>query len=223
MVAKIETLSEKAYFVIRGLIMKGEALPGAKLKEENLSALMGMSRTPIRAALQRLLNEGLLVSDESRTLKVPEITLEELNKTFFARKVVEGALAELACIQGKDEDFTRIENLIWQQEIAYSEHDSHLALSLDRMFHNCIADISGNDFLKDFEHRILIKCSNLLLLSRTYGDPMMQALVEHREILKALRSRDTERAQEAVFTHLENVADRINKSSIFPEDGIISR
>ena len=190
MVAKIETLSEKAYFVIRGLIMKGEALPGAKLKEENLSALMGMSRTPIRAALQRLLNEGLLVSDESRTLKVPEITLEELNKTFFARKVVEGALAELACIQGKDEDFTRIENLIWQQEIAYSEHDSHLALSLDRMFHNCIADISGNDFLKDFEHRILIKCSNLLLLSRTYGDPMMQALVEHREILKALRSRE---------------------------------
>lgn len=211
---KNETLSERAYFLIRSAIMRGDLLPGARLKEENLSSSMGMSRTPIRAALHRLLNEGLLASDESRTLKVPEITIEDLKKTFQAREVVEGALAEIACIQGTDEDFTKIENIIWQQEIAYAEHDTHLSLALDRMFHNLIADLSGNDFLKDFENRILIKCSNLLLLSRTFGDPMIQALKEHQEIVRSLRTGDPAKARDTAIAHLRKVAERINKAAI---------
>jgi DNA-binding GntR family transcriptional regulator len=139
-----ETLSERAYFDIRNRILRGYFAMGSPLVEESMTALLGISRTPLRTAMGRLLAEGFLVQGEDRTLRIPTINRKDLSETFEARRSIESAAVSLACLRASKEQVTKLEGLIWSERDAYRNREQVLISAMDRMFHNLLAEMSGN-------------------------------------------------------------------------------
>ncbi len=213
---KTEPLADNAYYVLKNRIMQGLMSQGEALLEEQLSASLGMSRTPIRTALTRLEAEGLLVSGPDRTLRIPQLDARTLEDTFHARITVEMATAALAAERASEKQILRLEHLIWDEEQARRSRDDSLTAGLDRMFHMYLAEVADNFYFSDFVERINARVSLFLALSNTLGDAIVPALVEHERILDAIRARDSDAAREVMSEHLLNVQRRI-REELYPE------
>lgn len=203
------SLADNIYYTLRNRILRGELLPGTALREEHLSEELHVSRTPLRKALTQLTAEGYLVKGKDRTLRIPQISENELRDTLEARKLLETAAVQRAALRASKEDIERIEHFIWDEEEAMKLHDNVLVSSLDRMFHSYLGKISGNGIYYDFISQVGYRISLFLALSNTLGDVISEALKEHRCILQALKLRTPELAADAMRVHLDNVERRI--------------
>ncbi|WP_245237488.1 GntR family transcriptional regulator, partial [Paenibacillus ihuae] len=85
---------DNTYFELKQKIIDNELKPGQNVHEESLAALLGVSRTPLREAIQRLENEDFLVRQSNGRLKVAPVTLEELEEIFLVRGMLEGHIAK---------------------------------------------------------------------------------------------------------------------------------
>lgn len=210
------SLADSAYHALRNRLMQGLALPGEAMLEEQLSASMGMSRTPVRTALTRLEAEGLLVSGSDRTLRVPQLDAKILEDTFLVRSTIEAEVAALAALRAGTEQICCLEHLIWNEEMSYRKRDDALSGGLDRMFHTYLAEIADNFYFTDFVARVNARVSLFLALSNTLGDAIVPALAEHRMIVDAVKSKNSDAARGAMTKHLENVLRRIRKE-LYPQ------
>ncbi|MDD4160838.1 MAG: GntR family transcriptional regulator [Synergistaceae bacterium] len=212
MANKISNLADTVYFTLKNRILRGELRPGTALREENLSEIFKVSRTPLRKALTQLMVEGYLTKGKDRTLRIPEISPEQLKDTLTARKLLEIASIEKAAARATDEDILRLEHLIWDEEEAMRTQDSLLVASVDRMFHNYLAQVSGNRIYEEFIGQLGYKVSLYLALSNTLGEVINEALKEHQEILNFVKLRMPDRAVKAMREHLDNVERRMLES-----------
>jgi len=203
------TLSENAYFDIRNRIMRGDYPMRTPMIEENLSGLLGISRTPVRAALGRLLSEGFLVQGEDRTLRIPTISRKDLSDTFEVRRTIESAVAQLACLRARHEQIDKLESLIWSEREAYHNREQAMIAAVDRMFHNLLAEMSGNPLYHEFVERINYRVSLFLALSNTLGEAVGEALEEHELILETIRRGDPGAGSQSMLKHLSRVEERI--------------
>lgn len=213
----VESLTDNAYYALRNRLLQGLVQPGEAMLEEQLSASLGMSRTPLRTALTKLESEGLLVSGPDRTLRVPQLDARTLEDTFHARATVETAVAALAALRASTEQVERLEHLIWDEEMANRGRDDALSGGLDRMFHIYLAEVAGNPYFTDFVIRINARVSLFLALSNTLGDAIVPALAEHKRVVSAVRAKDQDTARDAMSKHLANVQRRI-REELYPED-----
>lgn len=202
-------LSDNVYFNLKNQILRGELTSGTALREEYLAEVFQVSRTPLRKALTQLMAEGYLVKYKDRTLRIPKISLEELKDTLVARKLLETAAIKETVVKATEGDLERLEHFIWDEEEAMKMHDTLHISSVDKMFHNYLAQASGNKIYEEFIGQLGYKVSLYLALSNTLGDVISEALMEHREILDAVKSRDPERAATAMSAHIDNVEKRI--------------
>ena len=144
MTNKTSNLADTVYFTLKNRILRGDLRPGTALREENLSEIFQVSRTPLRKALTQLMVEGYLTKGRDRTLRIPEISPDQLKDTLAARKLLEIASVEEAATKATKEDIGRLEHLIWDEEEAMRTQGNLLVASIDRMFHNYLAQTSGN-------------------------------------------------------------------------------
>lgn len=210
-----ESLADNAYYALRNRLMQGLVFPGEAMLEEQISAMLGMSRTPVRTALTRLEAEGLLVSGPDRTLRVPRLDARTLGETFDARATVETAVAALAAAHASAEQIQRLEYLIWNEEMANKNRDDALSGGLDRMFHIYLAEVADNFYFTDFVIRINARVSLFLALSNTLGEAIVPALAEHRLIVEAIKGKKVDEARTAMSRHLTNVLQRI-REELYP-------
>jgi len=206
------SLADAAYFTLKNKILRGELRPGTPLVEETLCDMLKVSRTPLRKALTQLMAEGYLIRGRDRTMRIPVISEPELKDTLAARKLLEVASIEVAAQKASPEDINRLEHFIWDEEEALKIRDAVLISSIDRMFHNYLARISGNRIYEDFIAQLGYKVSLYLALSDTLGDVISEALSEHRAILTAMKLKMPDRAASAMRNHLDNVENRILES-----------
>ncbi len=202
-------LADAVYYTLKNKIIRGELKSGTALREENLADSCQVSRTPLRKALTQLMAEGYLIKCNDRTLRIPTISLKELQDLIAARQLLETAAATAAAEMATADDLTRLDNFILDEEEALKVHDTYLVASIDRMFHNYIAKISVNKTYMEFIEQIGYKTSLYLALSDTLGLPINEALKEHKEIVKAIKLKMPDRAAKAMSTHIDNVKDRI--------------
>lgn len=205
-------LSDEAYFSLKNKILRGELKSGTALKEEFLAEILKVSRTPLRMALQRLMREGYLVKCPDRTLRIPEISVDELRNICAARKLLEVSAVAEACINVNESNLGKLEYLIECEHDALDKRDTLLVSSLDRTFHEYIAELSGNMIYSDFIQQLNCKVSFFLALSDTLGDVVNHALHEHNEILSALKDKSPDLAMKMMEKHLNNVECRVIES-----------
>lgn len=189
---------------VRGLILRGEYAPGARLGEVELADALGVSRTPVREALRQLAAEGLVELVPNKGARVVAWTPEELEQVFELRAQVEGFAAHQAALRATEHDVARLAELAAQHAAATAGRDRDLerVYELNSAFHGGIAAAAGGASLTS----VLGSLVHTVVLHRTlhtFDDAAMERSSRHHlEIVEAVRARDGLWAESVMRSHL---------------------
>lgn len=190
---------------IRRRIMDGSFAPGTQLGEVQLSERLRTSRGPVREAMQRLIQEGLLRAERHRGVFVVELDDEDIGDIYLARCAIEGtALTLLAQRPADDEVFDRIERLVDEMEAAAERRNWADVADLDLRFHEMVvATTLSKRLVRMF--RTLMAETRMCLTELESGYTVWRDLVgEHRALLKLAREGNVEQLLSAFQQHLDS-------------------
>lgn len=194
---------------LRKLILSMELGPGERLTERWAEATFNASRTPVRAALQKLESEGLVCRDGLRWLVAP-IDVAEVEQLCIYREVLEVAALKLSASQMTEEQLSSLEILLKEKTAVASEG---MLDDAGTRFHLYLARLCQNAFIIEGISDALRRLSRARWLDKAPSNPAWE---EHREIFAALRSQDIEKAAELLADHLREsrirLLDDINSS-----------
>ncbi len=197
----------KAYETLRRAIIEHAIAPGTRLPEDELAAQLGVSRTPIRAVLARLQNEGLVHAGPRRTATVAAPSLAEARKVFEVRRTLEREAVRLVSQRWTPACGHRLEAIVKQEEAARKTKDSAASIRLAGDFHLALADIADNFLLLRYLTETVSRCSVILAVhSRPHSDDC--AISEHRDIIDKLTSGSTGEAVDAMAAHIDAIVSR---------------
>jgi DNA-binding GntR family transcriptional regulator len=203
--ADVETAAQRAHRVIRDHIVDGTHRGGSMLSENALAGALGMSRTPVRAALLRLAEEGWVTIYPKRGALVRAFSQQDGREMAEARHLLETGGVRAAAPEALAGLCTRLEALIDAQEAAVREQDRDEFVELCMSFHRAFVEVSGNGLLLDFSDRLRSRQAVMLHLKLPTIDAHAQEIVAaHRALLDACRHGDLGRF--AVLLH-EHISD----------------
>jgi DNA-binding GntR family transcriptional regulator len=188
-----------AYSLILEAIDVGIYRPGDRLVESDLAERFGMSRTPIREALQRLETQSLLARD-GRSLIVASLDHNQMAELYVVRTELEGLAARLAARHATEEEVKVLRDMV-EDDKALLDDPSALARA-NRRFHKQIHLASHNRFLVqqlDLVHRSMALMATTSLAAQGRGEI---ALAEHQAIVDAISARDENAAYKALRDHI---------------------
>ncbi|MFP7570375.1 GntR family transcriptional regulator [Marivita sp. S2033] len=188
-----------AYSSILEAIDVGIYRPGDRLVESDLADRFGMSRTPIREALQRLETQSLLARD-GRSLIVASLDHNQMAELYVVRTELEGLAARLAARHATEEEVQVLRDMV-EEDQAFLNDPSVLARA-NRRFHKQIHLASHNRFLVqqlDLVHRSMALMATTSLAAEGRGEI---ALAEHQAIVNAIADRDEDAAYKALRDHI---------------------
>jgi DNA-binding GntR family transcriptional regulator len=193
-----QSRSQYVYEIVRQIIQDGHFARGDRVREEEIAAALGVSRTPVREALQRLQSRGLLEFAEGR-LVVAELTQQQTLELYAMRESLEGCAARLAAQHAADFQIIRMRKLCEQFEDA---PDLRRMASINRDFHQTIYEAAQNRYLiqtLDELHDALA-----LLRNTTFAIPERAPLAaaEHRDIVDAIQNRNAEESERLARHHI---------------------
>jgi len=194
-------LTDKAYLVVRRLILERELSGGEVLVEGRLAERLSMSRTPLREALLRLEGEGLLVRANARSYAVRRITASNYFQCLQVRERLESQAIALAIGRIPLEDVQRLRTSILALDSS-KQGSSHW--QADDQIHGMFARASGNEMLAETIAHLRVLCRLFEVV-----DPFKRIeddRSEHVAILDAYAAGDAKKAEEAVVTHLRHLA-----------------
>ena len=195
------TQTEKAYAALKKAILRGEIEVGVFLSESDIKQRYGIGRTPYREACNRLHHERLLEVVPRRGYLVPEVSYQAVNAIFETRLILEAANAELACVRATVQDLDDLERLAGRPSQSGDPEKDFLGLiQANTDFHLRLAKTTRNRELVELLTRNLEKTERLMhieLRSSRFRENEFQFL--HTRIVDALRTRDPQRAREAVL------------------------
>lgn len=192
-------VQKDAYTLILEAIEAGTYQPGDRLVESELAERLGVSRTPVREALQRLETQSMLTRD-GRSLIVASLDHNQLAELYAVRTELEGLAARLAARHATDEEIRVLKAMVHDdRELVNRPRDLAKA---NKRFHRQIHLASHNRFLVqqlDLVHRSMALMSSTSLAADGRSEV---ALAEHDQIVSAIEARDGEAAYQALKTHI---------------------
>jgi GntR family transcriptional regulator of vanillate catabolism len=207
-----QTQLEKALLGLRSLVMSGEFESNMRLQEVALAERLGISRTPIRQAMDRLVAEGLLERIETGGCRVARFTLDDINDAIELRGVVEGTAVRLAAERGADPaKLATAEAVLDRIDTALNasasiDFDSYVRENA--AFHRCLAGLSGSSIVQREVERVsqlpLASPSSFLSeqeLIPDFVNSLIRAQNQHRGIIAAVRAREGSRAEALAREH----------------------
>ena len=202
--AEHENLDQKAYSILKNLIIERKLLPGQKIPQEKLARDLGISRTPLISALKFLEQEKLVESVPRRGFFVRLFSKEEMVSIFELREVLEGLAARRAASKITDSQIVKLDsyfqNFVKQENISnYKGYARE-----DRRFHNFVIDIGAKEFLKSILLTTnIISFSYQVLDSEGLVRPPNQTIQEHRAVIEAIKKRDPQAAEDLMRQHFK--------------------
>lgn len=206
--------SDKAYELLKQRLIGGSYAPGAQLKEEHLARELDLSRTPVRAALKRLVQDGLATAEAGRGVRVAEWTEADIQETYHLRGLLEGHAAELAAQRGGPALAAHLRALNERMEEAIASNKPGLAArvqDINSEFHRAILSASGSPRLR----ALLAGLVDMPVVVRSFfistPEDMAQSLQHHRDLAAAVEAQDAELARQLMQLHLRIAAQRFSR------------
>lgn len=202
--ARIERrpLGEQVFGLVRRMISEGELKPGERLVEEHLARRIGTSRTPIREALHRLVQEGLVERRNRGGYKVRPISAQEVEEVTGVRAALESYAVELGARRITRNTLTELERNVAEFEKALAADDRKRLVELNTQFHAMLYKLAGSQLLI----RLINDLAETLHRFRValLSDPKaaVRSLEDHREMLAALKRGDQDQAVKACRAHV---------------------
>jgi DNA-binding GntR family transcriptional regulator len=184
------------------MIVRLELAPGSVINESSLMEELGIGRTPIREALQRLRRDELVTIIPRRGAFVTSLDIDDLPMLFNSRAVIEPHLAELAALRGTEAHWADIEAVLAGIRDPAVGSDTEAMVEADNRCHEIVWDAAGNRFLTATAAMLYAQSNRLWHLYLAQITDMGPALEEHRQILDALRSGDGARAARLTEDHI---------------------
>jgi len=198
------SLETQAYEGIKKAILTKELKPGEKVSQNDWVEKLKISRTPVRDALKRLENEGLIIRDTERLWHVYTLTLEDVHQMFDVRESVEGYLAFLAAQNFTDAHTKTARGIIKAMEM-YAEKKDHDGFDRENIkFHALINQAAGNPYMIDIISHVNDRINRLRPHGVHLEGRMGQALEENKNIAEAMIAHDKESAESLQRNHLRS-------------------
>jgi len=211
---KVRTLRDVAYESIKESILRHELMPGESLTITKLSEKLGISPTPIREAVVRLSNEGILDYEANKRIRVSQINRNDVAEIYEARRVLEIYISRkiVQRLQLNQPLSKKLETLKKETgELLDTQKDPEHYASIDLKLHELFLDMMDNEILKELFYIL----GNKSLRIRTFvealnqdisesGTAMQNSAREHLAIIEALLGGNEDRVVAAVETHLLN-------------------
>ena len=194
----------KAYEILRQRLVAGHYSPGAQLKEEPLARDLGLSRTPVRTALRKLVEDGLATDSSGQGIRVAEWSDWDVEESFQLRMLLEPYAAFLAATRGGPALIERLETSNTAMAAAMELGNDGIAQvqSANRDFHHALSEAAGSPRLR----AILETMIDMPIIKRSFyiatADEIRQSLHHHRDLTLAVRAGDGELARQAMQLHL---------------------
>ena len=200
------TSSDSVYMELRGKILSRELKSAQRLLEVKIANEMGVSRTPVREALRRLANEGLVKIVPNSGARVASPSSHEMDNSYSVRGYLENMSVELACRTGMDKrTLERLDGLVRDGDAAYDAGDVDAFLAANNDFHRVIAEAGKNYVLSEYVDNIIQRTNVYIYFYSKFIEAENKSSGEHRAILRAIAQRDRIGAQELMKQHLERV------------------
>jgi DNA-binding GntR family transcriptional regulator len=209
--ADARSLSDQAYYRIRELIVTLELAPGSPVSERELMERLGLGRTPIREALQALARERLVEVYPRRGMFVSRVDVRDLAGLSEVRLTLEPRAARLAAERATDSDRARLTVLLKELEHVRDKPDERALIDLDQRIHRHIYDCTHNPFLAATLNEYYVLTLRIWFLALDRVTRLEDAVREHRELLRAIRAGNAERAEEAMRRHVNGFENAIRR------------
>ena len=203
------TQDDIVYAHIFDAILEQRLAPGTKLSEEALGEIFGVSRTIIRRALSRLAHEGVVLLRPNRGAVVASPSVDEARQIFFARRLVERAITELAVQHASDAQLAELRQMVSDERDCFARGDRGAGIRLSGEFHLKLAEAAKNAPLISFQ-RSLISQTSLIIAQYESGSRSHCSYDEHNELIDAIAARDTELAVRLMLHHMDHIDSKLN-------------
>ncbi|MBD8022773.1 GntR family transcriptional regulator [Microbacterium gallinarum] len=203
--------SDRAYATLLDEIQNGALPPGAVLGEVEQAARLGVSRTPLREALGRLVADGLVAQQSPRVTVVTPIDAGDIREIFEVRRALEESAARLAAERGDAAAFADLADEFARTDVAgVAGPDAYYALiaRFDRRLDESVA----NEYLTAALKTVRTHLVRVRRLARDNPDRLAVSAAEHRLIASAIAARDADLAAHATHVHLHNALTNILES-----------
>lgn len=204
-----ESLAEQAYQIIKNAIVNGELKDAAPLPEQKMASQLGISRTPLRDALNKLAIEGLVIQRKNAPAIVAGFSKEKSLEFIEIRLLLESANIERITPLMTKKTLNELRKNLKVQAKMIADGSYTGFLEQDREFHLILANANPNEEMRKLIHQINTGVSRaFIILSNTISQSAEGAYEEHQEIIRALEAKDIDRAKATITQHVQNVRDR---------------
>ena len=198
------SLEEKVYIELQEAILSEALKKGESLTELTLSEKLGVSRTPVRSALQRLSEVGLVKIVPNRGAVVLGVTKEDILDIYRIRMRLEGLASAMAALNMSDADKKKLTETVELSEFYLSKNNTENLKELDTSFHRVIYEASGSRTLARILSDLHLNTKGYRRISLAIPGRLERTTKEHREILNAILAGDAEIADRLTSEHIEH-------------------
>jgi DNA-binding GntR family transcriptional regulator len=207
------SLADSAFVRLREDIIRGELAPGSLLREDELTERLGVGRTPVREAVQRLRRDGYVTILPRRGTLVSEISIMDLAAIYEVRARMESWASRLAAERAIGPDRQEAEALLTELEVAGEQDDYEPLLELDRRIHRFVYRCAKNAFLAetlDHYHNLSLRILHVAMRRYPALTPSLDGVVhDQRRVLSAIISGDGDAAEAAAVDHIRSFEQQI--------------
>jgi DNA-binding GntR family transcriptional regulator len=197
-----DMLYDETVVRLRELLIEGRIVPGERIPEHAVCAMLGISRTPLREALKVLAAEGHVVLLPNRGARAAKLTSKDTRDLFEAAAALEAAAGELACLHITEEQVRRIAEQHGKMVAFFERGDLESYYTCNRLIHQAIVHASDNPVLISLYEGIDTRIRRARYVAPMTDDHWRTAMLEHEAMLNGLRRRDGPMLAMILKTHL---------------------
>ena len=205
----IKSKGQSVFLTLEEEILSGALKPGDTLTEIALSERLGVSRTPLRAAIHALAEEGLVEAIPNKGAVVLGVSLDDLVEIYDIRMRLEGIAASLAAKRISDDSLSKLTESVELSEFYLTKNDSDHLKELDSDFHNILYKSSGNRHLCKILTELHRNIRSYRKMSLSVPERLKTSVEEHKKLLSAIKAHDGALAEKIAVEHIRAALDNL--------------
>jgi GntR family transcriptional regulator, rspAB operon transcriptional repressor len=216
--SRAATAASRIYADLRAELVSLRRRPGEAISETEIASSYGVSRTPVREAILKLSDEGLVEIFPQSGIIVSRIPIAALPESIIIRKALEETTARLAAERATPSQILTLHAIVQRQREADAADDRVAFHQADEAFHAAISEVAGYPGIWKWVQQVKVQVDRYRLLTLPQAGRMAEVIAEHEPILAAIEAHDPEAARIAMGKHLERLlADISATQNINPE------
>ena len=196
-------LADEVYDQLVAAIMNRDITPEDNLVQEKLAEQMQISRTPVREALMRLEQEGVLEVSKRGSFRLYRMDDQEVRELYQSRAAVEGQCARILAVRGDAADITALRKIVEREE-NIREHTARAYFEANRNIHRAFVERAGNRFLLEMFEMIWGKAMAFHLFAAIENVDLSKSLGDHMALVDVIEAGDKTEALEAFTAHIQD-------------------